>query len=51
MTVNMMSRTHGQPAVTTSGKEMKVFFSRLQRQVKKWWITNGQLNLVVPLET
>ena len=36
MTVNMMSRTHGQPAVTTSmGKEMKVFFSRLQRQVKK----------------
>ena len=34
--VNMMSRTHGQPAVTTSmGKEIKVFWSRLSKQVKK----------------
>ena len=29
--VNMMSRTHGQPAVTTSmGKEIKVFWSHFQ---------------------
>ena len=34
--VNMMSRTHGQPAVTTSmGKEIKVFYSRLYKQLKK----------------
>jgi adenylosuccinate lyase len=35
-TVNMMSRTHGQPAVTTSmGKELEVFNSRLSVQIKK----------------
>ena len=34
--VNMMSRTHGQPAVTTSmGKEISVFNSRLGIQLKK----------------
>jgi len=34
--INMMSRTHGQPAVTTSmGKEIKVFWSRLSKQIKK----------------
>jgi adenylosuccinate lyase len=34
--VNMMSRTHGQPAVTTSmGKELKVFYSRLYKQLTK----------------
>ncbi len=32
----MLARTHGQPAVpTTFGKEMAVFFSRLQKQIQK----------------
>lgn len=35
-TANMLSRTHGQPAVTTSmGKELEVFNSRLLVQIKK----------------
>tara|TARA_Y100000389_G_C17410968_1_gene490886 strand:+ start:227 stop:1534 length:1308 start_codon:yes stop_codon:yes gene_type:complete len=34
--VNMISRTHGQPAVTTSmGKELHVFYSRLSVQLNK----------------
>ena len=32
--ISMMSRTHGQPAVTTSmGKEFMVYYSRLQNQI------------------
>lgn len=32
--ISMMSRTHGQPAVTTSmGKEFMVYYSRLQKQI------------------
>ena len=47
----MMSRTHGQPAVTTSmGKEIMVFVNRLKIQYSKLLQINYTTKLVVQLE-